>query len=255
MRDVLVLCYHAVSVHWTARLSISPDLLERQIGLLLSRGYEATTFSRAVSAPPARRTLAVTFDDAFLSVYELALPIMSRLGVPGTVFVPTGLIGTGEPMAWPGIDEWLGGPYERELVGMSWDQVGELADRGWEVGSHSRSHPRLTTVEGEVLRYELEGSRTDLEGRLGRASASLAYPYGDVDERVLDAARGAGYSTAAGLPGRFEPPHPLRWPRAGIYWYDDMRKFRRKVSLPRRAARASRLWPRVEGLRHKLRRR
>ena len=56
-----------------------------------------------------------------------------------------------------------------------------------------------------------------------------AYPYGDVDERVVQATAQAGYRTAAGLPGRYEPEDPLRWPREGIYCYDEMPKFRRKV--------------------------
>jgi peptidoglycan/xylan/chitin deacetylase (PgdA/CDA1 family) len=253
MSDVLIICYHAVSESWTATLSITPQLLERQLRWLLDRGYQGTTFTQAITAPPAGRTVAVTFDDAFLSVYEQAYPIMVRLGLPGTLFVPTSLIGTSEPMAWPGIDQWLGGPYESELVGMSWQQVTELADGGWEIGSHTRTHPHLTEVHGEALAQELQGSREDLEQRLGRPCPSLAYPYGDVDEHVVGAAVQAGYRTAAGLPGRPEPADPLRWPREGIYWYDEMPKFRRKVSLPLRRLRASPLWPLIYSTRRKLR--
>jgi peptidoglycan/xylan/chitin deacetylase (PgdA/CDA1 family) len=253
MRDVLVLCYHAVSDRWTARLSIAPNLLEEQLRFLVSRGYHGATFHDAVTAPTAARTLAVTFDDAFLSVYEHAFPILSRLGLPGTVFVPTRLIGTGAPMAWPGVDEWVGGPYEPELVGMSWDQVEELAAAGWEIGSHTRSHPRLTAIEAGALVDELEGSRSDCEERLRRPCPSLAYPYGAVDERVAMAAGVAGYSTAAGLPGRSERPERLRWPREGIYVYDDMRKFRRKVSPRLRRARGSAVWPLIEEGRRRVR--
>jgi peptidoglycan/xylan/chitin deacetylase (PgdA/CDA1 family) len=253
MKDVLVICYHAVSERWTARLSITPQLLERQLQWLLDHGYRGTTFTQALTAPSRGRTVAVTFDDAFLSVYEQAYPIMKRLGVPGTVFVPTALIGNGEPMAWPGIDEWVGGPYESELVGMSWQQAAELAEGGWEVGSHTRTHPHLTQVNGEALTQELEGSREDLERELGRPCQSLAYPYGDVDGRVAEAAGRAGYRTAAGLPGRHEPADQLRWPREGIYVYDEMPKFKRKVSLPLRRLRGSRLWPLMDSARRRLR--
>jgi peptidoglycan/xylan/chitin deacetylase (PgdA/CDA1 family) len=253
-RDVLVLCYHAVSEHWPARLSISPDRLEEHVRFLLDRGYVGATFSEAVTAPPARRTFAVTFDDAFRSVFEHAFEVLSRHGVPGTVFVPTALVDDG-PMSWPGIDEWLGGPYESELVGMSWDEIGSLSQAGWEIGSHTRSHPRLTEVDDAVLEAELVGSRADCARRLG-ACDSLAYPYGGVDERVVEAARAAGYRTAAGLPyRRYEPPVLLRWPRAGIYVYDDLGKFRRKVSPSLRRARDSRLWPLLKGARHRIRRR
>jgi peptidoglycan/xylan/chitin deacetylase (PgdA/CDA1 family) len=252
--DVLVLCYHGVSEHWPARLSISPDRLEEHVRFLLGRGYVGATFSEAVMAPPARRTFAVTFDDAFRSVHELAFEVLSRHDVPGTVFVPTALVDDG-PMSWPGVDEWLGGPYESELVGMSWEDIGSLAQAGWEIGSHTRSHPRLPEVDDAALEDELAGSRADCAERLGSCD-SLAYPYGGVDERVVAAARAAGYRTAAGLPyRRYEPPEVLRWPRAGIYVYDDLDKFRRKVSLPLRRARNSRLWPLVERARQRIRRR
>ena len=252
-RDVLVLCYHGVSEHWPAMLSITPDLLEQQVRFLLGRGYVGATFSEAITVPPAPRTFAVTFDNAFRSVLELAFPVLDRAGVPGTVFVPTHKIG-GAPMAWPGIDEWLGGPYERELVGMSWDEIGTLAQSGWEVGSHTRSHPRLPeVVDDDALADELAGSRADCEQRLG-ACDSLAYPYGAIDDRVVAAARAAGYRTAAALPYRVHiRPEPLRWPRAGVYLYDDLPKFRRKVSPALRRARRSPVWPLFSRARDMLR--
>ena len=253
MSDVLVLCYHAVSEHWTARLSITPELLERQLSELVERGYRGATFHQAVTAPPATRTLAVTFDDAYRSVFELAFPILSRLGLPATVFVPTALIGSEGPMSWPGIDEWLGGPYEHELVGMSWSELEQLVSSGWEAGSHTRSHPRLTTVAQERLEFELRGSREDCEQRLGGPCRSVAYPYGDVDDRVVEAARHAGYEAGAGLPGRVERARPLCWPREGVYWYDQMKKFRRKTSPFLRKLRGTPAWPAAEAVRRRLR--
>src|SRR5205085_9051635 len=86
LSDVLVLCYHAVSPTWGASLSVTPDEFESQLRTLLRRGWRGATFRDAVLRPPWPRTLAVTFDDAFLSVLELAHPILARLGLPATVF-------------------------------------------------------------------------------------------------------------------------------------------------------------------------
>ena len=97
--------------------------------------------------------LAVTFDDAYRSVIELAFPILSRLGLVGTVFVPTRFAGGEEPMSWPGIDQWVGGPHERELVPMSWEELGRLAEAGWEIGSPHVSHPRLTQVADDSFQW------------------------------------------------------------------------------------------------------
>ena len=59
--------------------------------------------------PHGGKTVVVTFDDAYLSVLELARPILDRLGLPATVFVPTDWPARDEPMRWPGIDQWMGG--------------------------------------------------------------------------------------------------------------------------------------------------
>ena len=230
MPDVLVLCYHALSERWPAALSTTPERFEAQLELLLRRGYRPVTFERAVLDPPGNRTMAVTFDDAYRSVLELARPIMDRLGVPGSVFAPTDWVGREKPMTWDGIDQWLGGPHEQELLCLGWPELRELADAGWEVGSHTCSHPRLTTVDDARLAAELRDSRAACEQGMGRPCPSIAYPYGDVDARVIEAARAAGYEVAAALPKRHGSRDPLDWPRVGVYHVDDLRRFRLKVS-------------------------
>jgi peptidoglycan/xylan/chitin deacetylase (PgdA/CDA1 family) len=238
--DVLVLCYHALSPTWTAALSTTPDRFERQISLLVERGYRGGTFTEAVTSPPPGRVLAITFDDAYRSVIELGLPILDRLGVPATVFVPTDFVGADAPLRWPGIDGWLNGPDERELTPMSWSELQALQDAGWEIGSHTGSHPRLTQIDDRGLADELERSKAVCESRLARPCTSLAYPYGDADERVAAAAACAGYRAAAGLPaGRLGPRDSFRWPRIGVYHLDDDRRFRLKISPAARRLRSS----------------
>jgi peptidoglycan/xylan/chitin deacetylase (PgdA/CDA1 family) len=65
---------------------------------------------------------------------------------------------------------------------------------------------------------------------MGRPCRSIAYPYGDVDARVIAAARAAGYDVGASLPKRFGSRDPLDWPRVGVYHVDDLRRFKLKVS-------------------------
>jgi peptidoglycan/xylan/chitin deacetylase (PgdA/CDA1 family) len=242
MADVLVLCYHAVSESFPASLSVTPAAFERQLDLLQRAGYRGVTFADAVREP-ADRTVAITFDDAYLSVLLLGKPLLDAVGYPATVYAPTAYLDTPErPLAWDGIEQWLGGEHERELLPMTWDQLGELAEAGWEVGSHTLTHPHLTQLDDLALREELTGSKAELERRLGRCE-TLAYPYGDHDERVVAAAGAAGYAAAGTLPGRLHAERPLAWPRVGVYHGDDERRFRLKVSRPFRRLRSSRLWP------------
>ncbi|HEV2815132.1 MAG TPA: polysaccharide deacetylase family protein, partial [Solirubrobacteraceae bacterium] len=165
--DVIVLCYHAVSDRWRSSLAVTPPRLEAQVRSLLRRGYRPQTFTEAVREPAARRVVVVTFDDAYRSVISRAAPVLERLGVPGTVFAPTGFVGSGEPMSWPGIEEWLATEHREELVPMDWEELRALAARGWEVGSHTVRHPHLTSLDATALDRELRESRAACEGEMG----------------------------------------------------------------------------------------
>jgi peptidoglycan/xylan/chitin deacetylase (PgdA/CDA1 family) len=249
--DVLILCYHAVSRRWPATLSVTPQQLRGHVSLIARRGYRGVTFSEAVAGPRAPKAAAITFDDAYRSVYEHALPILSEAGLTATVFAPTAFIGQEEPMSWPGIDNWLTSEHRDELIPMSWQELERVAEVGWEVGSHTRSHPHLPGLGEAELDAELRQPREEIEDRLGRC-CSLAYPYGDYDDRVIAAARRAGYCAAGTLPGRLElSGGPLERPRIGIYHVDNGRRFRAKVSPLLRRARGAGAWKLLDvGRRH-----
>lgn len=249
MNDLIVLCYHAVSPDWEADLSTTPERFERQIELLAKRGYRGATFTEAVLARDPGRVAVVTFDDAYRSVIELARPILDRFGFRATVYAPTAYIGTERPMQWPGIDHWLGGKHERELMPMSWGELSSLAQAGWEIGSHTVTHPHLTQLEETALAEELTSSREACEQHLSKPCTSLAYPYGDVDRRVVEATRRAGYATAAALPQRLDARGALEWPRVGVYRVDDERRFRLKISPAMRRMRTSSAWDSLQALR------
>jgi len=240
--EAIVLCYHAVSPAWPAALAVTPAALERQLRTFVDRGFKGATFSDAVLRPPHRRTLAVTFDDGFLSVLDRAEPILTKLGLAGTVFVPTAFMERRQPLAWNGTRRWADTPFANELRGMNWDDLGSLADRGWEIGSHTCTHPRLTELDAGTAYAQLLESRLECERRLGTRCTALAYPYGDVDDGVADAAREAGYAAGARLSSSLTPRGPLQWRRVGIYHGDARLRFRLKSNAAIRRIRATRLW-------------
>jgi peptidoglycan/xylan/chitin deacetylase (PgdA/CDA1 family) len=223
----LVLCYHAVSDEWPSSLAVRPRQLRAHVAHMLGRGYRPATFSAAVSGPGM---FAVTFDDAFASVGSLALPVLRALGVPGTIFVPTAFPDSHGPLMWPGLEQWSDGPHAGELRCLGWDELAALADQGWEIGSHTVTHPRLTRLDDARLDVELRESKQTLETRLGRPCSSIAYPYGDEDARVVAAAARAGYAAAGALPDHPHRDELLRWPRVGAYRRDDLRRLATKTS-------------------------
>lgn len=204
-----------------------------------------------MAEPPRGKVLVVTFDDAYRSVLREGLPVLARLGVPATVFAPTAFVASGEPMAWQGMEEWVGGPHEEELAPMSWEELRRLQGEGWEIGSHSRTHPDLARLDATGLAAELRGSREECEEQLQRPCSSLAYPFSSYDRRVKDAAREAGYAAATILDNRVAiPRRTMPWLsgasadrfellRAGIYRGDGQGRFRAKTSPMARRVRAS----------------
>jgi peptidoglycan/xylan/chitin deacetylase (PgdA/CDA1 family) len=217
-QDTLILCYHAVSDTWPADLSVTPAAFEGQIRARLERGYRGVTLTQSQMPSRPAKALVVSFDDAYLSTLTEAAPILARLGVPGTLFVPTDYMGQPEPMTWPGIEQWAAGPHRKELAPLSWAQVRSLAEDGWEIGSHTCSHPHLTTLADADLERELGESRSKLESELGAGCDAIAYPYGDVDARVAGAARATGYRLGVGLPARWTGDEDaMQLPRVGVY--------------------------------------
>jgi peptidoglycan/xylan/chitin deacetylase (PgdA/CDA1 family) len=252
--DVVVLCYHAVSADWPVAMAVAPETLERQVRHLLDRGYAPSTFHEAVTRPRAPRTFAVTFDDGLLSTFERGYPVLAGLDVPATMFVPTDPTQLGAPRTWSRLSRWVGTPHERELAGMSWEQLGELSRAGWEIGSHTRTHAHLIALDDRALDRELSGSLRACEDRIGLPCRSLAYPYGDFDERVVAAARRAGYTAAATLEEWRRRPDALEWPRVNVLRGHTDQRFQAHVSPFRRRVRSSRAWPHVAAARGLARR-
>jgi peptidoglycan/xylan/chitin deacetylase (PgdA/CDA1 family) len=192
-RRSLVLCYHAVSPTWEHRLCLRPELLLRQVRAL-SRFWQ----------------VHATFDDAFRSAATV-FPDLQRLGVSVQIFVCTKYALVGAPLAIPE----LAGDDPNQLATMNWDELREHAARGIAIGSHTVSHPHLTTLSDDELRSELNESKREIEDRLRRPCDDLAYPYGEHDARVRAAARAAGYGRAFAL--RVPKTDAFAAPRLDLY--------------------------------------
>lgn len=254
--DVISLCYHGVSASWRSSLAVAPSHLCRQVAWFMSKGYRPATVLEASRALRDERLLVITFDDALRSVYRLALPVLEALGAVATVYAPTRPILDGTPMAWPEVAMHLGTKHAHELEGMTPDELRDVAARGWEVGSHTCTHPWLPTCDEPTLMRELTESKAALEQLLGLPCRTLAYPFGAYDTRVAASTAAAGYDAAVTLPARVpawrlsqSSMERMTLPRIGIYRADDWNRFRLKVSAPVRLVRLTSAWQAATRLR------
>lgn len=219
----VILTYHSIA-DGRLPLEISPALFAEQMQWLKVNTH-VSPLEELVTALQARqefpeRTVVLTFDDGFCDFYTAAAPVLQRLELPATVFLPTAHLGGKND--WPGQPAWV-----KPQPLMDWTQVCELAKRGIAFGSHSDSHPDLTKLSATKLESELEKSKSEIESRTGKPAAYFCYPYGLWNPRVRDATevtyRGA-CATGAGVVEANADPFAL--PRVDAHYVRDMKRFR-----------------------------
>jgi peptidoglycan/xylan/chitin deacetylase (PgdA/CDA1 family) len=228
----LVLAYHAVSERWPHALAVSEEMLLRHVRLLVARRYCPASAEAALNR--RGRLFHLSFDDAYTSVLRV-LPELERFGVAATVFACSGYAERGAPLAVPELAADAIS-YPDELRTMNWDDLGELVERGVEVGSHTVTHPHLPELTDAEIDRELRDSRSQLSEKLKRPCRYLSYPYGEQEARVRKLARAAGYEAAFALPGIDHPPDLFAFPRIGIYQRDGLARATLKTSALRRPA-------------------
>lgn len=184
---VPVLCYHDFAKTCKSSLCVPEDVFEQQMKYLKENNYRVITlgelmgfleFRRAIP----KRSVVITIDDGYRSTYDIAFPIMKKYGFRATLFIYTAFVGA-----------------SRNAV--KWDQLREMKEYGFEIGSHTISHADLTKVMpdekdesfAERIMKELKGSKDLIDARLGQDTALIAFPYGKFNKTVLDLTVKAGY--------------------------------------------------------------
>ncbi|MPN08908.1 Poly-beta-1,6-N-acetyl-D-glucosamine N-deacetylase [bioreactor metagenome] len=130
-----------------------------------------------------KKPVVITFDDGDADMVSNALPILQKYDFIATSYL---------------IVKWIDAPHY-----ITSDQVGELVKAGWEIGSHSMSHLDLTQNE-DNLSYEIRESRTRLNEKFGLEVKSFAYPFGMIDEKVVNFTANSGYQAAVGLGNTYQ---------------------------------------------------
>jgi peptidoglycan/xylan/chitin deacetylase (PgdA/CDA1 family) len=213
---VPIILYHRIDVSpIDSRYYVRPEKFEAQMKLLHDWGYTSITTSmlieainNGVSLPP--HPFLLTIDDGNLDNYTNAFPIMQKYGFTGVLYIVGNYIGA--------------------QGYMNVDQILEMHNAGWEVGSHSMNHLDLTKLEPDALRYEIVESRTFLEEKLGVPVLTFAYPFGLYNDAAVDYIKFAGYIGAMGASGY--SPSQGKWnlydlQRAEIKGSEDAKTFTR----------------------------
>jgi peptidoglycan/xylan/chitin deacetylase (PgdA/CDA1 family) len=189
---VTVLTYHAIgecpAADDPAELFMPLRLFESQMKFL-ARWRKVIPLGAAVTGVDhgVRPTVAVTFDDGYRSVMEHAAPILSRLSIPATVFVPT---------KWIGLHNTWDKPYGCPLDILGADELVAAEKAGIRIESHGHAHIDYETSSAEEVRCDIRQSLEQLTDILGRRPAFLAYPFGRSSPEARRIAAEEGLSAA-----------------------------------------------------------
>ena len=186
MRDsATVIMYHRFGEGRYPSTNISMERFEEHLSLLTNGDYTILPLPEIVEKLKLGqllpdRTVGISIDDAYLSVYEKAWPLLKAADLPFTIFVATS-------------------PVVRDLAGyMSWDQIRELKAAGVTIGSQTHTHPHMHRLSIERVREEIETSNQIFLEQLGERPKLFAYPYGEYSRFVIDAVKESGFTAAFG---------------------------------------------------------
>jgi peptidoglycan/xylan/chitin deacetylase (PgdA/CDA1 family) len=183
--SAVILIYHRFGESAFPSTNIRLAQFEAHIAELSSGPYTVMSVPDIVAAiregrELPDRTVGITIDDGYRSIYTEAWPRLRRAGFPFTVFVSTD-------------------PVDRGFSDfMNWEQVRELHEAGVTIGGHTATHLHMAANSVERNRSDLALSNARYVGELGAAPELFAYPFGEASTRVQRIVQDSGYTNAFG---------------------------------------------------------
>lgn len=186
--------YHSVSDSSDDRLAVKPEQFTAEMQYLAEQGFQVVSLEEACerlgSGKGLARTIVLTFDDGYRDFLTTAAPVLEQHHFSATLFVVTR---TTEA-------KWRSDGSAKALL--STGEIAEIKARGFSLGSHTVTHPDLTSLDQEALEREVGDSRATI-AELGETFIPFAYPGGTFTRRERDAVERAGYDCAVIVGGRW----------------------------------------------------
>ena len=184
-----VLMYHNVTFDTTLVESdpdvhITPDTLDEHFKYLKLYGYnpislkEYFSYRQNGTALPENPVI-ITFDDGYISNYEVAYPLLKKYNYKAVIFVITSRMGD----------------HNVKFPHFSWEEAREMEKSGLvEIESHSHTHPDFSLLNFSQTVLEMRLARYSIETNLNKKCRFFAYPYGKMNFSSSDIAKAAGYN-------------------------------------------------------------
>lgn len=184
----VVLLYHHVASDTPPSTTISPETFRSHLEYLRDNNFKVIGLSEMVTALQNQqaipeKSIAITFDDGYSSIYDTAFPMLEQFGFPFTLFVSTG-------------------PIDRAQSNyMTWENINEMASAGVTIANHLVEHPYMLDKLPEEtdanwinrMRQEIQEAQKTIVSHTGQDNKFLAYPYGEYNNNIKDLSKELGF--------------------------------------------------------------
>ncbi len=221
---VPILTYYRFSKDKTDELTVSQAAFEEQMKFLKENGYRVITLDQLLDfldfkSQIPEKSVVITFDDGWRSLFDFAYPILKDYGIPATLFVYTDFIGGKKAL--------------------SWKQIRILAENGFDIQCKTKTHRNMAKLQkGEsfeeyfrALDGEVSQSKKLIKKKLGKECKCMAYPYGATNNLVVALLRKHGYRAAFTLNRGSNPffTNNFEINRSVIYGEFDIEQFKKNL--------------------------
>ena len=225
-QTVPVLAYYSFSKNKPSKISITQGDFKAQMKYLKDNNYHVITLDQLLDFLDYKeqipeKSVVITFDDGWSSVYDFAFPILKKYDFPATFFIYTDFIGGGKAM--------------------SWKQIKELSEAGFDIQCKTKTHRNLTVIKKkesfkdhfESLEMEITHPKKVIKKKLNKECEYLAYPYGKTNNLVIAMLKKHGYRAAFTVDKKSNPFFIDKYKinRSAIYGEYNIEKFKKKLSV------------------------
>lgn len=221
--NIPVLCFHNFNPTVPGSMTLTPERLETQLKWLSDNGYtiiplqEAVEYLQGKRASVPAKSVVITADDGWQSVYKYLYPIVKKQKFHVTLFIYPQTISEGKNA-------------------MTWNELKELQNTGlFDIQGHTYSHPNFKHAKRSMsatgyenfVKKELVTSKRILEDKMGTKISYLAWPFGIYDKYLEQQAANAGYDMAFTIDYKSANRgfRPMAQPRFMIIQSESMKTF------------------------------
>ena len=179
---IISLMYHRFEENKYPSTNIRINDFKKQLEIIENSGIEFVNpknFEISLKENKKKRKILLTIDDAFLSFYENAWPILKEKKIPFILFVSTREVGS--------------------FNYMNWEQIKNISNEDFvEIGNHSHSHEYLVDKNNETIKNDITTSINIFKKKLGRNSEFFSYPFGEYSLSFKNIIKSQGFKYAFG---------------------------------------------------------